>query len=374
MRLLSALAALWTLVACSPPPKQVSSVPPELELVGLLHDSDALNRAHDVEVQGDIAFVPGKGGSLALIDIADPANPRLLSSINDAELIEDAETVLPLGDVLLLGSRDFHALDVSDPTAPQVLKTIRQRPGIDRINGMAKAGDYVFTANKSGFVGVFDVSDPRDPQLIEAVDLRPFGQQSPHDIAATEDLLLVVSSSRETSASFRIYRALSDGLPLPGSEWEALGALPAATTSADDIGGTNRVAVSGRTAFVGAFVGDRVAAIDFADPAAPRQLWNMPVCDIDATGLTVVGDVVFAAGGECVEAVDVSDPAHPVSIARFRGGDLFPTRRLAFRDAFRYDNAHDLVYRDGLLYVTAQNDNRFGILGVGPRLRALVGE
>ena len=28
----------------------------------------------------------------------------------------------------------------------------------------------------------------------------------------------------------------------------------------------------------------------------------------------------------------------------------------------RHDNAHDLVYRDGLIYVTAQNDNQFGIL------------
>ena len=30
----------------------------------------------------------------------------------------------------------------------------------------------------------------------------------------------------------------------------------------------------------------------------------------------------------------------------------------------RYDNGHDLVHRDGYLYVSAQNDARFGILKV----------
>ena len=32
-----------------------------------------------------------------------------------------------------------------------------------------------------------------------------------------------------------------------------------------------------------------------------------------------------------------------------------------------YDNGHDLMYRDGYLYVTAQNDNRFGVLRVADK-------
>ena len=50
-----------------------------------------------------------------------------------------------------------------------------------------------------------------------------------------------------------------------------------------------------------------------------------------------------------------------------------PRRRLIFQGKHhRYDNGHDLVYRDGYLYVTAQNDSRFGILKVNDaRVRAL---
>ena len=61
--------------------------------------------------------------------------------------------MLPMGNVLLLGARDFLAIDVSDPARPKVTKTISDRPRIDRINGMASWGKYVFTANKTGFVG-----------------------------------------------------------------------------------------------------------------------------------------------------------------------------------------------------------------------------
>ena len=38
---------------------EVVRPPGALELVGLLRDDRALNRAHDVELQGDLAFVPG---------------------------------------------------------------------------------------------------------------------------------------------------------------------------------------------------------------------------------------------------------------------------------------------------------------------------
>jgi len=191
-------------------------------LVGLLHDDTALDRPHDVELQGNIAYVPGKGGSLAIIDVSDVTKPKLLSSLVGFGGLEDAETVLPMGDVLLLGTRDFLAVDVSDPTHPKVVKHISDRPRIDRINGMALRGNHVFTANKSGYVTVFEVSDP----------------------------------------------------------------------------------------------------------------------------------------------------ANLVSIAQYRGGTLFPTRRLILDGIPRYDNAHDLVYRDGYLYVTAQNDSQFGILRINDR-RAL---
>ena len=50
--------------------------------VAVLHDDNALAGAHDVELQGNFAYVPGKGGSLAIIDIADPRKPRISSDVS----------------------------------------------------------------------------------------------------------------------------------------------------------------------------------------------------------------------------------------------------------------------------------------------------
>ena len=360
-------------------------------LVGLLRDDEALNRAHDVELQGDIAYVPGKGGSLAIIDVGDPENPVLVSSMVDAVGLEDAETVLPMGNgVLLLGTRDFLSIDVSDPARPKILKKISAER-IDRINGMVLRGDHVLAANKSGYVDVFDVSDPRDPVFVDAIDAKANGGlRSPHDIGLVgRDHAIVVNAGDVDSFAekgevfLRIYRVADEATHelLPCSKWTFEGVVRNEGKLANNLSGANRVAVAdpavaGPYACVGAFVCGRVGIIDVANPERPRQVANMPVGDIHATGMAVYGKVLFVAGGECVEAIDISDPKLPVSIAQYRGGDLFPTRRLIFREKHhRYDNGHDLVYRDGYLYVTAQNDHSLGILKVNDeRVRELAVE
>lgn len=350
--------------------------PGTIELVGLLRDDRALNRAHDVALQGDLAFVPGKGGSLAIIDIADPSAPKLLSSLVDPVEYEDAETVLPMGDVLLLGTRDFFAIDISNPARPKVLKKIEDRPRIDEINGMARFGNHLLTANKSGYIGVFDISNPKNPRYVEVLhSAETGGPKRPHDIAVWGNHAIVVDAEQHQPSSVFVYRIAEPGSAklLPAAKWTIVGRV-SNTQNAYDLQGANRVvAWGGRYAAVGAFQPDRVGIIDVFDPTRPRQLANMPVCDIDATGMAVYGAMLLVSGGECVEVIDVSDPSRPASVARYRGGRLFPTRRYDEHGGTpRFDNGHDVVYRDGYIYVTAQNDNSLGILKVtDPRIRRL---
>lgn len=345
----------------------VSSGEEAFTLVGLLRDDEALSRAHDVELQGDVAYVPGKGGSLAIIDVSDVSKPKLLSSIIGIEGMEDAETVLPMGDILLVGTRDFLAVDVSDPGRPKIVKRISDRPRIDLINGMALRGDTVFSANKSGYVGVFDVSDPTDPKLKEVLDAKKNGGLSkPHDIAAFGDHIIVVNAGHKDINHAQIYRVADAKTHqlLPVDEWKIESTITSNDKLSEHLGGANRVAVTGSYAGIGAFIASRVGVVDLSNPKKAKQVANMPVADIHATGMTAVGQILFVAGGEAVEAIDISNPERPVSIAQYRGGKLFPTRRVMLGKTARFDNAHDLVYRDGYLYVTAQNDNQFGILKV----------
>ncbi len=88
-------------------------------VVSILKHKEALGRSHDVELSGDLAFVPGKDGSIAIIDIARPQEPEILWH---KEGLGDSETVLLYGNHLLLGTNDFYSVDISDPIKPVFLK------------------------------------------------------------------------------------------------------------------------------------------------------------------------------------------------------------------------------------------------------------
>jgi hypothetical protein len=127
-------------------------------VVSILKHKEALGRAHDVELSGNLAFVPGKDGAVAIIDIAQPQNPELLWHKSG---LGDSETVLLYGNHLLLGTNDFYSVDISDPKRPVFLKKISEPTDrrIDKINGMVKRGNTVFAANKSGWINAFDIRD-----------------------------------------------------------------------------------------------------------------------------------------------------------------------------------------------------------------------
>lgn len=227
----------------------VSSKAPAFTIVSkLLHD-EAFARAHDVELAGDFAYVPGKGGSNAIVDISDPENPELKWFNFDPEGTPDSETVLPVGEHLLLGTRDFLTLDISDPSSPKILKKIQDRRRIDRINGMTRFGDHVIAACKSGYVNAFDVREMNEPFLFGVVDARSeYDLGKPHDVDRFGDHIVVVDPVQFAPPAGRlgIVKVADKGTVLPADRWELVG-----RTEAKELIGANRVQVSGDYAFVG---------------------------------------------------------------------------------------------------------------------------
>ncbi len=70
--------------------------------------------------------------------------------------------------------------------------------------------------------------------------------------------------------------------------------------------------------------------------------------------------MAYAAGGQTVVTIDVANPDSPRELGHFTSAETFPGGR---------DDAHDLVYHDGHLFVTAQNSHALVILKVGEELR-----
>jgi hypothetical protein len=274
--------------------------------------------------------------------------------------------VLPLGhNRLLIGTRDVFLFDVSNPSRPKEIAAIKARPRVDTLNGFARLGDTVFAANKQGHIFAVDVTTPATIRLLGARETRSSGElAAPHDAAFCGGLLVIVSpegfGDQSRPGKLAVYRVADDaGRPLPAEQWTRVGHL-----EHPRLAGANRVMTHGTFAYVGSSlhsVADRtdclrnnVSVIALSDPATPKLRGSVDFPDERGpNGLEVAGKVVFAAGGRTVQAIDVSNPDAPRELARFTSAEAFPGGQ---------DDAHDLVYHDGHLFVTAQTSHSLVVL------------
>jgi hypothetical protein len=347
---------------------------PAFAVAAVLHDEKALAGAHDVEVRGGYAYTAGKGGSLAIIDVRASDAPRPAWSINDPVEYEDAETVLPLGERLVVGSRDLALFDVRRPSQPKRLGLIRDRVQIDRINGAVHIGDTILAANKEGYIVIAEWDGVDGLHLRGARSTAADGLTSPHDLDAAGELLVVADGNgfgrgdRPGRVAVYRFRESAESAPWPAEKWALVG-------RAEDVrlAGCNRVRVRGRTAIAVCSVSPKAARqpgrngsthlIDLANPAAPRIIGSINFPDSRGpNGMTLEGDVAFVCGGRTVQAVDVSQPARPELL-----GTIDLSKQLPGGD----DDLHDADYENGRLYVTAQTSHALVVLEVkDARMRA----
>jgi len=369
--------------------------PDALTVAAVLHDETALAGAHDIEIRDGLAYIAGKGftsralprngvfpyekgkgGSFAIVDVKQPAVPKLLWSARDPLNYEDAETVLPLGGHrLLVGTRELLLFDVAQPAQPKLLARLKDRPRVDIINGFVRLGDVVFGANKMGHIFAVDVSAPDKLKLLGARNTEELdGFERPHDVALSGDLLVVVAPERfgHTSKPGKVgvYRVTDPATRrvLPAEQWTLVSRI-----EDKRLAGANRVMTRGSFAYVGSSLipvagrtdGLRpmVSIIDLSDPTKPRIRGSVDFPDPHPqaqgpNGLEVAGTVVFAAGGQTVQAIDVSNPDAPRELARLTAPAAFPGAQ---------DDAHDLVYHDGHLFVTAQNSHALVVIRVADK-------
>jgi hypothetical protein len=344
-------------------------------VVSILKHKAALGRAHDVELSGNLAFVPGKDGSIAIIDIARPQDPELLWH---KEGLGDSETALIYGNHLLLGTTNFYSMDISDPRNPVFLKKVSEPTDrrIDKINGMVKRGHTVFAANKSGWINAFDISDIKSPTLAGSLNVsEKYDLMSPHDIDSVGEFVIIVDPrkfgrSPTGTGKIALIKAIdtASGQALPADEWTLAGEI-----ESKQLSGANRVQVSGSFAYTTCSYGPerpnrapKLVVIDISNPHSPRIAAAVPSdSNHGPNGLTIAGKIAFLAGGETIEAVDITDPLHPVKL----GSQKLPASNMnpdsSYAKGFRKtDNAHDLVFRDGHLYVSCQSDDSFMILKI----------
>ena len=140
-----------------------ATIPSELPVIGMEFLSG--NGAHDVEVQGDYAYVASNSlyfHGIDIIDISDKLSPKWTGSItgtNDAHF----HSLTVNGDFLYLYANGFlQVWNVSVPANPVQVKAIKVN---HVINYMTNTGSLLVTRSNTG-IEIFDISEPDNPTLL----------------------------------------------------------------------------------------------------------------------------------------------------------------------------------------------------------------
>jgi hypothetical protein len=126
--------------------------------------------AHRVRVQGTFAYVADGRGGLQVVDVADPASPRIVGSLAMA----DALDVDVRGNVAYVaaGPDGLVVADVSDPTRPVTLSTLA---GGFTAGSPAHAirvdGTIAYVAGGTGGLHLVDVTDPARPARASRIEI-----------------------------------------------------------------------------------------------------------------------------------------------------------------------------------------------------------
>jgi hypothetical protein len=134
--------------------------------------------SHDVELWSDYALLADWDAGLHIINIRDPATPRLIGSVPSPGTTI-ALAVSPQGSRPMVATAEGHAgialVDLSDPQHPHLIsrnslglnsKDVPHPPRGGWAHGLAWAGNYLFVANWKRGLAIVDVSRPERPHLV----------------------------------------------------------------------------------------------------------------------------------------------------------------------------------------------------------------
>lgn len=129
----------------------------------------ASKKIYDITVKDNIAYVLDfasfGGGSLSIVDVADPTNPQEIITCNGND---SGTSVFVIDSLVIMGSTiyGFDILDISDPSSPQLLYNGSSQNVIDLF-----AVDHLLYVAIDSYHGkvcfkIYDISNPSSPKLL----------------------------------------------------------------------------------------------------------------------------------------------------------------------------------------------------------------
>ena len=206
-------------------------------IVGTVHDSNLLFGAHGVAVSGGYAYVAAQGclsgqpcpdstvgNALVVIDVSDPANPHIITSISNNALPSPWS-----------GSG-----------------------ALQHACGIAVSGHYAYvTASYAGRLTVIDIANPLQPTIVASIQ-NGSTLPLPVDVAVANGHAYVANENG--SGPFTVVDVQNPTSPR----------VTGSVSSSSDLYGAYRVVVRGNFAYVASTYANTMAVLDVSDPTNPR--------------------------------------------------------------------------------------------------------
>ena len=349
-----------------------------------------------------VVFGCGIDGQLVAADFGSPMEPVLRDVVSGESMVQARTLLWDRQHRLVVANQDFlfyqrPAASTAFELVANVSTALSGRPsrnphdslgGDNGINGATIVTDMEGTellvgAGMPGLLVVAELGPtPRSlgscnmtaqpgPGLVKAMDIdqyRPAADLAP--------LLVVVSAEdRNLLAVMQLTTSTNNTTFTTPEEWIATGTLPTSVLSTvgwDASGrGCNRVRVhhDSRRAVFSCFGGGHghasVGFVDLTVPAKPRLMAAVPFVTEQPTGMLVVGNVVFVAGGRDLMAFDMAAKVAPTEPAPVLATCGTACAGVAHDPG---QNLHSMSYRlqNGRHYIfmSAQIDNAIGAVEI----------
>lgn len=254
-----------------------------------------------VEIEGSFAYI-GWGAGLDVLEVSDPHQPALLTSLGGFEANITAIEVASSFAYVTIQDQGLQILDLSVPAAPVPLGFF-STPGAAR--DVVLSGTLAYVADGYHGLQIIDVSRPTAPILQGSYDTPRFA----HAVALCASLAYVADG-----ATLQILDVADSARPA------FLGSYPATAVS---------VAVSSPLAYLSDGTGLQI--LDVSDPSAPDEVGSFYPSLNAFDRVAVSGslaclatslDLSSARAEDGLLMVDVSSPAQPILLGSFETSNV----------------------------------------------------
>jgi hypothetical protein len=221
-------------------------------------------RGQGFTAAGDYVYVAAGEAGLKIFNLANPANPQRLGSVEELGNAVRVEEVAPAGDFAVAACitpvhlvSELHVIDTRDPAAfvPLGMTTLD-----GQVRAIAISGGHAYVTGYSVGLQVFDLQNPASPR----------------------------------KAGY---------CPLEGERW--------------------RIRIAGDYAYLRGRDDGPLSIIDIRNPSAPRRVgqWSSLDADSDNGGMVLVGDRLYLEIWRGMLVLDIANPLQPTLLARYDAGN-----------------------------------------------------